>query len=74
MNTREAAYNRTVDQSLAPGPILDAKIKEFEAGAWLDCGSNMEEARAAVHSAMDAKLDATLKQINAAKAQYRGAA
>lgn len=51
----------------------EARLKEHEAACWLGLPKNMEEAAANVHSALDAVLDATAKQIRAVKEQHGSA-
>lgn len=50
--------------------VHQAKMKEHEAACWLGLAKNIEEARASVHSAADAVLDATEAQVRAQRAQF----
>lgn len=50
--------------------VYEARLKDYEAACWLNLESNMEEARANVHSAFDAVLDTTAANVCAVKAQF----
>jgi hypothetical protein len=62
--TSNAAAHRMIAASM----IYEAKTKEHQAACWMGLPTNIEEARAALHSALDAMLDATENQIIVVKA------
>jgi hypothetical protein len=68
--TREQEKSQAALTSrIAASLIYDARLKDFEAACWLGLPNNIAEAAANVHSASEAVLDATAKQIRAVKEQ-----
>lgn len=74
MTQAERVAQQCLQRRIAAALVHEAKLKEHEAACWLGLSKNIEESRHAVHSALDATLDATQNQIDAIKAQHGSAA
>jgi len=73
MTQSRAQVQRLAERKIAAGLIVEARGKEFEAACWIGLQSNIEEARANLHSALDASLDATLDQVKQVRDQIGNA-
>lgn len=70
MTQAERLTQQRLQQRIAASLVQEAKLKEHEAACWLGLPKNIEEARHAVLSVVEATLDATQNQIDAIKAQH----
>lgn len=74
MSPAELKARQAVERRLAATLIYEARLKDHEAALWLGLPNNIAESATAVHSALDAVLDATAIQIRALREQYGSAA
>lgn len=70
MTREQENSQRALMSRMAAALIYDARLKDHEAACWLGLSKNLEEAAANVHSAVDAVLDATVRQVRAVKEQH----
>ena len=73
MTHSQEQSQRALTSRIAANLIYDARLKDYEAACWIGLEKNIAEAAANVHSALDAVLDATQKQIRAVKEQHGSA-
>lgn len=70
MSKEQRATVQATERKIAATLIYEARLKDYEAALWVGLPKSVAEAQAAIHSALDAVLDATGVQIRASKEQY----